>query len=270
MENRNELAPESLSASAESSGAMPIGAWIRLDAAGRAIVGFTYVDRNAGFSARGWAVRGGKLDLTARLIVRLPFAGAPWRIMAPEEVRSLGMETPPDWLASYDEQPAQGTIWGWWREHPKLRGRFHAGFPDTLQVIVHDGGPRLSDRRPEQMWVRVTGGEADVFTGRLANKPVQLLSMVEGSELRFVVPEGGPHPVRVTDEYLRERPGWEIGPCNRCGLTELYDPPSRLIAATFPDLPDGAVPRCSPHGAPRGGFLRRSFGPGSRSPGPLS
>jgi len=255
MENRNELAPESLSASAESSGAMPIGAWIRLDAAGRAIVGFTYVDRNAGFSARGWAVRGVKLDLTARLIVRLPFAGAPWRIMAPEEVRSLGMETPPDWLASYDEQPAQGTIWGWWREHPKLRGRFHAGFPDTLQVIVHDGGPRLSDRRPEQMWVRVTGGEADVFTGRLANKPVQLLSMVEGSELRFVVPDGGPHPVRVTDEYLRDRPNWEIGPCNGCGLTELFDPPSRLIAATFPELPDGAVPemftaRC---GA-RGGF----------------
>src|SRR5215471_14876033 len=31
-----------------------------------------------------------------------------------------------------------------WREHPLLKSRFHPEFPDDLQVIVHDGGPRLS------------------------------------------------------------------------------------------------------------------------------
>ena len=38
---------------------------------------------------------------------------------------------------------------GEWRDHPKLKGRFHESYPDDLQVMAHDGGPRLTDSRPE-------------------------------------------------------------------------------------------------------------------------
>jgi len=111
-----------------------------------------------------------------------------------------------------------------------------------LQVLVHDGGPRLTDRRPELVWVRVTGGEGDVFTGTVLNQPHQLVPGARGSAIRFLVPAGGEHPLLVTEKYLRERPDWEVAiPCNRCGLTELLDAPSDLLRVVFPNLPRDAV-----------------------------
>jgi hypothetical protein len=220
---------------------IPVGAWIRLDFPDQpGVLGFTYVDAEAGFSAQGWQMDGAKLKESARVIVRLPLPGVPVRVLSPEEVAQCGLEKTPSWVAKqYGPQPQAGTIWGWWREHPKLRGRFHPEFPDDLQVLMHDGGPRLTDRRPELMWVRVTGGEGDVFSGRLLNRPHQLVSVAEGNEIRFLVPEGGEHPLRVTEKYLRERPEWVILPCNKCGLTELLDAPSDLIRVVFPRAAEG-------------------------------
>ncbi len=40
-----------------------------------------------------------------------------------------------------------------WREHPKLKGRFHPDHPDDLQVIAHDGGARITGNAPEAVWV---------------------------------------------------------------------------------------------------------------------
>jgi hypothetical protein len=57
-----------------------------------------------------------------------------------------------------------------WRTHPKLKGRFLPEHPDDLQVIVHDGGPRVTDKRPEAVWVTITGCDGDVFTGRVLNQ----------------------------------------------------------------------------------------------------
>jgi hypothetical protein len=128
-----------------------------------------------------------------------------------------------------------------WREHPKLRGRFHPDFPDDVQVLVHDGGPRLTDRRPELVWVRVTGCAGDVFTGRVLNQPHQLVTVSEGSVIQLLVPDRGEHPLLVTDKYLEERPEWDIEPCNRCGLSELLDAPSDLLRVVFPDTPEGTV-----------------------------
>ncbi len=78
-----------------------------------------------------------------------------------------------------------------WREHPKLRGRFHPDCPDDLQVIVHDGHPAISRRSPEVVWVRVTGAEGATFTGVVLNRPVQLRSVGEGAEILFIIPGGG-------------------------------------------------------------------------------
>lgn len=128
-----------------------------------------------------------------------------------------------------------------WREHPKLRGHLSAEHPDDVQVIAHDGGPRITQHKPELVWVTVTGCDNDVFTGRILNRPDQLSSVSEGSEIRFVVPDSGEHALMATDKYLCERSDWIIHPCQQCGLSELFDAPSDLMQVAFPDAPPGSV-----------------------------
>ena len=121
-----------------------------------------------------------------------------------------------------------------WREHPKLKGRFHPEFPDDLQVVVHDNGPEGRGRQPELVWVRLTACEGNAFSGVVLNQPQQLLDVSLSSQILFVVPEGGEHPLQVTRKYLEERSSWRLlAPCKTCGLTELFDPPSDLVASSF-------------------------------------
>jgi hypothetical protein len=129
-----------------------------------------------------------------------------------------------------------------WRTHPLLREKLHPDHPDDLQVIVHDGGPRVTDRHAEAIWVTITACNDDVFTGRILNVPTQLVTIVKDEEIRFVVASGVPHPVMVTEKYLRERPNWNMHACDKCGLDELFDAPSDLIRIIFPDIPEGATP----------------------------
>lgn len=90
-----------------------------------------------------------------------------------------------------------------WNEHPKLRGRFHPESSDDLQVIVHDGGLYVADRRPELVWVRVTECQDEIFSGVVLNKPSQLPSVAQGSQIQFIVPEGGQYPLQVTPQIHR-------------------------------------------------------------------
>jgi hypothetical protein len=221
---------------------MPVGAWVRLFLPQHPeFIGFTYVDQQAGFSAKGGPADDPQLAEGPAVTVRLP--GFDWQPLDDREIARLNLPTRPVWVEQfYGPQPAPGTLWGWWRQHPKLHGRFHPESADDLQVLVHDGGPRLTGRSPELVWVRVTGGEGDVFTGTVLNQPRQLVSVTQGCTIRFLVPAGGEHPLLVTEKYLRERPGWEAAiPCNRCGLTELLDAPSDLMRVVFPHMPKNAV-----------------------------
>lgn len=129
-----------------------------------------------------------------------------------------------------------------WSTHPHLQGRLRPEHPDDLQVIVHDGGPRLTDRHPEAVWVTITDSDATAFTGRVLNAPAQLRSVRQGDTIRFVARTGVEHALMITDKYLAERPAWTIHPCDRCGLTELFDAPSDLIKVVFPGLPAGSAP----------------------------
>jgi hypothetical protein len=220
---------------------IPVGVWIRLPLPQHPeYVGYTYVDQEMGLSAQNFQEHDPNNPESKVIIVRLP-VGVPWEVLGEDEVRRRGLPDVPAAVAEfYGPQPARGTLWGTWRTHPKLAGRFHPEFPDDLQVLVHDGGPRLTDRRPELIWVRVTGADGDVFFGSVLNEPQQLKTVEQGSRIRFVVPEGGEHPLMVTEKYLRERPDWVIQGCNRCGLTELFDAPSDLIRVIFPNLPADA------------------------------
>jgi len=128
-----------------------------------------------------------------------------------------------------------------WREHPKLKGHFLPDYPDDLQVI-HDGGPRITRNRPELVWVTVTGMDGEIFSSRVLNQPHNLQSVQQGSEVKFVISAGSDHPIMVTDKYLRERERWVIHPCQKCGLSELFDAPSDLIRVVFPKTPpDGEM-----------------------------
>ena len=128
-----------------------------------------------------------------------------------------------------------------WRNHPDLRARFLADHPDDLQVLVHDGGPRLSRLEPEAVWVTVTAAEGGIFRGRILNQPHRLRTIRLGSEIRFMVAAGAEYPLMVTAKYIRERGQWIVHPCGGCGFSELFDAPSDLIRAIFPDSPEGGV-----------------------------
>lgn len=217
---------------------IPVGVWIQVEAGdGSSLAGFTYVDAQAGFSAQGPPLEWSALDPSVHVIVRLSVPDVRWRLLTAEEIARFGLETPPVWVAVYGPQPEPGTLWGAWRSHPKLKGRLLADHPDDLQVIVHDGGPRITTLAPEAVWVSVTGADGDVFRARVLNQPFHLQSVGEGSEIRFIAPDPAAQPVMVTEKYLRERDDWRIHPCIKCGFAELFDAPSDLIRATFPDLP---------------------------------
>jgi hypothetical protein len=127
-----------------------------------------------------------------------------------------------------------------WRNDPRISGRLNPKFPDDLQVVVHDGGPRFTSRRPEAIWVRIVSQAGDVFSAVALNKPTQLEGVRQGDTIEFVVPTAGKYPIQVRTKYLQERPNWSIAPCNKCGNSELFDAPSDLMAKVFPNLPQGA------------------------------
>lgn len=126
-----------------------------------------------------------------------------------------------------------------WRNHSVLKGKLHPDYPDDLQVIVHDGGPRLTERQPELVWVRITGMDKDLLTGTVLNAPTQLLSVRQEQQIQFAL-AGVEHPVMLTAKYLKEKAAWNIHACQKCGLTELFDAPSDLIKVIFPNIPADA------------------------------
>jgi len=128
-----------------------------------------------------------------------------------------------------------------WRNDALLKSRFLPDYPDDLQVIVHDGGPRIAEAPPELVWARVNGTKKEgLFTAIVLNKPHGLKGVSEGSSILFMMKHGWEHPVQVRDIYLQERHDWTIRACDKCGFDELFDPPSALVAKIFPNLPTDA------------------------------
>jgi hypothetical protein len=200
-------------------------------------LGYVYLDPQAGLSSKGG--RAGDPTQVERpsLTVRLPI-GAPSRVLDEEEATRRGLPASPSWLSLYGPQPPAH---GPWRTDPGLRGKFHPQYPDDLQVLVHDGEPRRSGKRTEVCWVRVDAGEGGRYDGALLNQPHQLATVKAGQRIRFLASPGGRHPLYVTEEYLRERSGWDIQPCPSCGMHETLDPPSVMARTRFPDAESSGV-----------------------------
>ncbi len=126
-----------------------------------------------------------------------------------------------------------------WRDNPKLKMRFHSSeFPDDIQVVIHDGGRRLTDIAPECVWVRIAGCTDGIYNGSIINTPYQLKSVMQGSKILFVEPSSdNTFPLMVTEKYLSEKPDWIIAPCQKCGSQEILDAPSELIEILFQSSP---------------------------------
>lgn len=262
--------PSSASSAAPSSVPPPvtaaIGRWVRISLGDRwphpaPFVGFVYLDRQAGLSAKGGPE--GSADLAERPghTLRLPLPDATPQPLSLEEVARLALPVAPAWLSIFGPQPDPQAPW---RRDPHLAGRFNERFPDDLLVLVHDGEPRRTGRRPEGCWVRLRAAEPAparrllhlpdagpseevlaakhagpglVYIGTLLNQPAALTSLEAGDEVLFLSGTGGELPVLVTRQYLAERPSWRIAPCNRCGLAETLDPPSVMGRTRFPNRP---------------------------------
>ena len=118
----------------------------------------------------------------------------------------------------------------------RLKGRKQEDLT-KMEIIVHDGGPRKTERRPELAWVRVIGCTDGLFSGVVLDKPAQLRTVRKGSKISFLLPKSGQYALQISSKYLEERPSWRLLiPCNQCGLSELLDPPSELIAKLFPAM----------------------------------
>lgn len=154
-----------------------------------------------------------------------------------------------------------------WHQDPALVGRFHPQAPNDLQVVVHDGEPRRTQRGPEACWVRVdrvygtlpsplappdgtppilpaqvNWQQRTIYGGTLLNQPTHLQTLKLDDPLGFVFTPGLPHPLYVSPAYAQERGEWAITPCNKCGADQALDPPSVMAKTRFPQAPAGSMP----------------------------
>lgn len=214
------------------------------------IIAFVYLDPHAGPSAKGGLASQHDLaQLPARTIRLTPQVAM--RELSAAELAARRLPGRPDWVASYGPQPDPQAPW---HEDPLLAGKFHAQYPDDIQTYVHDGDPRRQRRGPELCWVRILTTDRGptrqvsaayepsrhVYVGELLNQPHTLTSVKKGDRIKLISVHGLPHPLHVTDAYLAEREAWRITPCDRCGASECFDPPSVMARVRFPDLPEGA------------------------------
>jgi hypothetical protein len=73
-----------------------------------------------------------------------------------------------------------------WRTDPLIAGRGHPDYPDDIQVIVHDGGPRFTDSDPELVWVTILATDGIAYRAKVLNQPVGLESVQQGDEILFL------------------------------------------------------------------------------------
>jgi hypothetical protein len=223
---------------------MEIGRWIRVLVKDQGdFIGFTYVEPQAGFSARGWmgesggsgGCGSGEGPQTSAVTLRAPDVFPQWQHLTEAEIEKDRLPLTPEWLSKFGSQAPSGTPWGIWRSDPGLSKHFHPQLKDDVQVLVHDGGPKLSQTKPEALWVRVDQKlEPGLFSGRVLNAPHELAKVAQFERIQFVAEEGSEFPIQVREAYLDERSQWSVEGCKRCGSTVLFDAPSDLIAGIFP------------------------------------
>ncbi len=230
----------------------PFGSWVMIDRLpDEPIIAFVYLDPHAGPSAKGGLASERTLATMPSRTIRLS-PQVVLRELTPEEIASHRLPARPDWLATFGPQPDPAAPW---HRDALLVGKFNPQHPDDIQTFVHDGDPRRMRRGPELCWVRILRVDRaptrqvasdyepsrHVYIGELLNQPHTLESVKRGDRIKIISVHGLPHPLHVTDEYLQEREAWRITPCDKCGASECFDPPSVMARVRFPDAPKDQV-----------------------------
>lgn len=138
------------------------------------------------------------LLLAALLVAASVLGRAAVGVGAPAQDKPAATSGEPVWrdhLVLWPKSPGEPTPW---RDDPRLRGRFEAGFPDDTLVIFMSRDP---NEKPEGMWVRVIeyDSKTDLFLAVLINQPFHLKGVAEGDNVVFGFRSGQQNPVAVDD-----------------------------------------------------------------------
>ncbi len=129
-----------------------------------------------------------------------------------------------------------------WNSNPELAGRTVKDYPNDIQVIVHEGHPRITGVTPEYIWVTITEYNNGVYSGKLLNKPSNLKTHQLNQIINFVVPANPKLPaLEVSPEYLKEIKNWNVHKCEKCGNDQLLESPLVFIEKKFPNQPKDAI-----------------------------
>jgi hypothetical protein len=150
-----------------------------------------------------------------------------------------------------------------WEQIPYLANKLHPINRNQVQVCIHDGGPvpavcvvrpqknaRIEEvaiassnhfKMPQLLWAEIVGRRGRIFEARLLQDPIIVRQIQKDSHFLFQIKPDSPWPFLVTEKYLADRVNWTISPCNKCGFSELFDPPSQLIQSYLPGVKVSAV-----------------------------
>lgn len=157
-----------------------------------------------------------------------------------------------------------------------------------FKILIHEGGPRpaesivqyptgASARKPvkpgaeppvpELVAGKIVGQEGRAFRVELTEPPQFLKAFSRGRQVLVFRMPNLEKPFLVSEAYLAERKNWTFSPCTICGFSELFEPPSQILAASLdihrPELVNGFSWRCPLPGCTGTIVVHRSLsGPG--------
>jgi len=212
-------------------------AWGRIRLQDQFALVFSYVDPQAGPSAKGAPMRGGEPsrddaeDAVRRpsLTVRLGPGLRPVPLAA-DEVQRLALPVEPEWL-SFFKPKQQG-----WHVDPFFAGRFHPEYPSDLEVLFF----LPASQKVEQMWVQLDRVASEgTYEGTLLNTSHFEPTLTQGTRVTVRGAKGAKGPLWVSPSMQANAAGW-TSVCQSCGFDALFEPVQALVARTFPDAPPGA------------------------------
>ncbi len=219
--------------------------WVQIYVHDTVVLAFTYVDEQAGPSAKGAVVRPESLEDDIRcaverpnLTVRLDRSFFKMSPLPPETIVRLGLPLEPKWMSFFGGGTPQP-----WRNDPVLSDRFHPDYPDDLQVTF------FFTNGTEAMWVRTTGVDLKIggYEGTLLNDPsAEGTGLAQGARVAYRVAKGTPDPVWVSPVARANLDGWE-SECTRCGFDLLFESVEEITARQFNEKHDffAFTTRCS-------------------------
>lgn len=222
-----------------STTTIPVHSWILIEPPGQGkVLAFTYIDPSEGLSARGGNISDpptkeelGRAAHSPDTILRLP--GFATKTLTPDEVKQHSLPEQPEWLRPFFEESAVDPVW---REHPKIKDKFHPRHPDDLKAIFFF--PEI--RRAEAMWVRLinTDDEIGGYRGLLLNQPQSAKEPKVQSLVTIRSVMGVQEPVYISPIMRQNWREWRSR-CRGCGFDLIFEPIEEMTKRAFPPLPPG-------------------------------